>query len=130
MKCLDSAFIIDFLRHKPNALKKAQEFGNEVLVTTYLNIFEVMQGELRIHPTPDEHFDKALELFNRLGILELNEQSALKAAEIGARLLRKGTQINTQDVIIAGITLSHGCTAIVTNDLDFEKVVELQREGY
>lgn len=128
MKCLDSSFIIDFLRHKQTALKKAQELGNEVLVTTYINFFEVVLGELRIQSP--EQYNKALELFSRLEILELTEQSALKAAEIAAKLLRQGTEVNTQDVLIAGIMLIHGCTNIVSNDTDFDKIPELKREGY
>ena len=41
MICLDSTFIIDFLRNDPKAIKKAEEIKNEVIVTTSINVFEV-----------------------------------------------------------------------------------------
>jgi len=130
MKCLDSSFIIDFLRNKSIAVKKAESIQNEKLVTTRINFFEVMQGELRRHPVYDEHVSKAREFFERVEVLELNELNSFKASQISAKLIANGTSINTQDCLIAGIILMQGCKSIITNDADFKKIKELDVETY
>ena len=47
MKCLDATFLIDFLRNDRSAINKALEIKEEVLVTTSINIFEVLLGIYR-----------------------------------------------------------------------------------
>ena len=130
MKCLDSSFIIDFLRNKSNAVKKAKEIEGKKIVTTYVNFFEIITGELRRHSEDDLHVRKAKELFSRIDVLELNEDSALMAARINAELAKRGAEINIADSLVAGIMLSNGFKDIITNDKDFSKIKELNVERY
>ena len=130
MKAIDSAYIIDFLRGDAAAVKKAKELEDEVVATTYVNYFEVIIGELRQHNQNDTHVMKAIELFSRMEVFDLDKNAATTAAHIGATLLKKGTKINSHDMLIAGILLSKGITTIITRDKDFEKINELKVEQY
>ena len=130
MKALDSTYIIDFLRGDAAALTKAKELEDDVFATTSVNYFEVIIGELRRHNTPDNHLSKAIELFNRIDVFELNKNAATTAAQLGARLLKKGIKINSHDILIAGTLLSKGITTIITRDKDFEKIAGLHTETY
>lgn len=44
MKCLDSDFLIDILTGKEEARHKMLEIENEKLVTTAINVFEILFG--------------------------------------------------------------------------------------
>ena len=44
MICLDSDFIINYLRGKEEAIEFLMEVNNEELVTTEINVFEVFYG--------------------------------------------------------------------------------------
>ena len=130
MKAIDSTFIIDFLRGDNTAAKKAKETENETIVTTNINYFEVILGELSRHGTNDAHLMKAIELFNRIEVFELNKPATMTAARIGATLNKQGTKINSHDILIAGILLSKGITTIITRDKDFKKITGLNTEAY
>ena len=130
MKCLDSSFIIDFFRKKPNAIKKADEIKEEKVITTSVNFFEVILGELKVHSKPDLHLEMAREFFDRIEVFDITKSSAFKAAQIGAELSRKGNEINSEDLLIAGVMLSNGCKDIITADEDFKKIKEINVEKY
>ena len=42
MRCLDTTFLIDFLKNDKSAVNKASEIKEDALVTTSINIFEVL----------------------------------------------------------------------------------------
>jgi len=130
MKALDSTFIIDFLRGDIPATKKAKELENETFATTYINYFEVILGEVSKHATNDTHVMKAIELFSRIEVFELNKTAAMNAAHIGATLNKKGIKINSHEILIAGTLLSKGITTIITRDKDFKKIEGLKTETY
>ncbi len=130
MKAIDSTFIIDFLRGEATATKKAKELENETFATTHINYFEVILGELSKHGINDAHLMKAIDLFGRIEVFDLNKNAAMSAAHIGATLNKKGIKINSHDILIAGTLLSRGITTIITKDKDFKKIEELKIETY
>ena len=128
MVVLDSTFLIDFLKNKPSAVSKVKSFSDQVY-TTRLNIFELLVGAYRKN---NEHeLSVVLDLAHSINILELDDKSALKAAQIQAELMQKGEMSPEIDVLIASIALSNGDKTIVTQNVkDFVKIPGIKVESY
>ena len=133
MKLLDSTFLIDFARKKIAAREKLESLEHQTLYTTRINIFEVLTGLFSLK-SETERAIKLSEIqifFNRLTIMELDETSSVKAAEISGALNKSGSSVDSADCLIAGIALSNGINTIVTrNARDFEKREGIKVESY
>ena len=133
MKLLDSTFLIDIIRKKDDALSKLAELGHEKVYTTRINAFEILVGAFSIKSEKDTNIRLAeiLTIFQNLFVLELDEKSTLKAAQISGKLNREGIRIEPSDCLIAGIALSNGISAILTkNTKDFERIEGIKVESY
>ncbi len=131
MKCLDSTFLIDFLRNEKDAVDKASEINDDALATTTINIFEVLLGIYRKKEKPEKELEAFKSLLGKVDILDFDIDSSFKASRITADLIKQGKQINIMDTLIAGIMLSKNCRNIVTRDKeDFGKIKELNVEWY
>ncbi|MEK6981296.1 MAG: PIN domain-containing protein [Candidatus Micrarchaeota archaeon] len=131
MVVLDTTFIIHFLKNKENALQKAQEI-NEPVYTTRLNIFEILAG---INLKKEEEKQPAFSIFNdflySVKILELDEKSTKKAAEIYAYLHKKGETVDKIDVLIASMGITNNQEKIITDNVkDFSKIPGIIVEKY
>ena len=132
MKCLDSTFIIDLLRNKPNAKQKYLEIDKDLIVTTIINLYELMSG---VYLTKDKNYEKHLGVLNeflkRINILQLSLLSVEKASKINGELSSEGKKIDDLDILTAGICLSNGCEVIVTeNAKHFSRIQGLKVETY
>ena len=131
MKCLDTTFLIDFLRNEKDAVDKASQINDDALVTTTINVFEVLFGIYKRKEKPEKELEAFKSLLSKLDILEFDISSSFQASRIAADLVKQGKQINMMDTLIAGIILSKNCNNIVTRDKeDFGKIKELNVEGY
>jgi predicted nucleic acid-binding protein len=132
MILLDSTFLIDLLRDKEGILEKARSLDNERLVTTEINIFEVMIGvhsSKKLDMTKDRA--KAQELFSTLIVLPLDREGSLKAAEIAGKLNKTGQRIGELDCLTAGIALVHGVSQIITeNKAHFNRISGIKMLSY
>ena len=128
MKLLDTTFLIDLLRGKKETEKIFR--GNEQLFTTNINMYEVIRG-LFLRNVSSITFLDTLELFETIGVLSMDDNGIVKAAEISAGLIKKGEMLADCDCLIAGIAFSKGVTTIVTtNDKDFNRISGLNIEQY
>ena len=128
MKVLDSTFLIDLL-HGDTATKKIASSG-EILLTTQINMFEVLTG-IFYHHNPKEEVLKAMELFENMRMLKLDENGIVNAARINADLTKNGLKIEDNDCLIAGITLAHNIETIITrNKKHFSRINGLKVETY
>ncbi|MBI2671333.1 type II toxin-antitoxin system VapC family toxin [Candidatus Woesearchaeota archaeon] len=123
--CLDTDFLVNFLRNK----KEEREFiwNNEEksnLATTYINVFELFYGVYKSNE--HENNVKAVrELINRLYILNLSEESSRKAGEILARLEKEGNTVDFRDLLIGVIALTNNFSIKTNNIKHFSKIKEL-----
>ncbi len=129
MKVLDTTFLIDLLRGKNIAvldyIKK-----NKDLVTTQINMFEVIRGLFLKNVSPSR-FYKSLAMFENIRVLSLDNSALIKSAEVSANLIKKGKEIHDNDCLIAGIALSKGIKTIVTKNVKhFENIKDLRVENY
>ena len=101
--CLDTDFLINFLRNKKEEVEfvKTHEINNE-LATTYINIFELYYGAHKSNKTQD-NLNAIQLLLNRMNILNLSNDSANKAGEILAKLEKQGKLIDFRDLLIGTI---------------------------
>lgn len=133
MKLLDSSFLIDLLRDKDEAYKKLDDLKDEIaLFTTSINIFEVTRGiYLMKNADKTKKLTELLKLFSSFEVLDLNIDSAIKAAEIDGTLRAQGKDINAADSLIIGIALTNKVDTIITkNRSHFERIDGLKVESY
>lgn len=126
MACLDTTFIIDLLRGKEeiSSLKDNLDRTESRLAIAAPSVMELWVGTQLVSKS-DEEKAKIDELLHSLIILELDEHSAKLAGEIEATLIRKGQVIDTEDCMIAGITINSGET-LVTRDAHFARIPGLR----
>lgn len=135
MICLDSTFLIDFLRDDGETRTVAEKLElNGKLSTTEINAFEIASGIEQSDLSDDKKEKKmkqAEALFNRVELFSLDHEAALKAAEIIGELKRKGKSIDTLDSLVASIAITNGCEVIVTrNEKHFEPIEEVGVKSY
>lgn len=129
--CLDTTFLIDFLRELPAAVEKAGELRGvgADLSTTSINIFETYLGAIR---STSRHRMARLEaLLEDIRILPLGRREAEEAATILAELMKRGNPTEMRDALIAGCMLENACLSIVTRNVrDFSRVKNLEVLSY
>jgi len=128
MKCLDTTFLIDFLRGKTPFC----ELPPNIYCTTQINVYELFFG---IHRIESGHKEKRLEsaegLLQQITVLPFSDIATRKAAEITASLMSKGLDIGQNDGITAAIALSNNITIIVTKDIEhFKRIPGISVEKY
>ena len=127
---LDSTFIIDFLSGDEKAVFKAKEFEGTHILTTSVNVFEVLLGAFLSKKNSGTQLAAAKALFARTEVLEITDSTAETAARMEADLIMRGREVNVTDILIAAAYLSRGCTKIITRDKDFERIREIEVEKY
>jgi len=132
MICLDSSFIIDILKKKPEAIETFNKIKPDFPITTLINIYELVSGIYRLKDKNSEQHIKVLEIFfEEVKIFTLTNNSTFEAAKISAELSSQGQVIEDLDILVAGICLSNGCTKIVTKNIKhFSRIKDLKVETY
>lgn len=133
MILLDTTFLIDLLKQRKNAVDKAVELVNmDELATTSVNIYELLIGVYSKNGIDHGKKLAAIEdLTERLEILTLEKNSAIKSAKIGGELMLNGEIVGDTDNMIAGIALSNGIATIVTRDKEhFQRIKGIKVETY
>ena len=126
MSILESSFLIDILRARPEAVKLLDkiEANEHTLYIAAPTVMELWLGALESN-TKEEEKNKIEELLASFIVLPLDSNSAKRAAEIESDLIRNGKIIETEDIMIAGIALSNGKT-LVTRDEHFTRIPGLR----
>lgn len=123
MKLLDSSIVIGILRGDKKLKDVVKELSKEEVATTVLTYFELFS---RVYHRGLVDEEKILRnLLKLMNILNLDEISADKAAEIMGRLSKVGKPVNIIDVLISGIALANGVEEIITKDIDFKTIEEV-----
>lgn len=120
--CLDTDFLVNFLRNKKEEVNLIKEYEEDKdLVTTYVNIFELYYGAFR-STKKQENIKAIISLLNRIEILNLSNESVKKAAEILVSLEKKGEQIDFRDLLIGTIALVNNYSIKTNNIKHFERI--------
>lgn len=122
---LDTSFVIDFLKGRPEALEIASKMENQGFVVAPITIYEVLFGIYSIDTKADSE-ERALEFFDRVETIPITPLSAKQGAKIAASLKRVGDSIPTTDALIASAVMFHGCQSIISSDKDFTRIKGLK----
>ncbi len=127
----DTTFVVDLLRHNPDATRKLEELTNkgEPIVINAINIFEIFSGLSR-SSKPKEEKEKIENLLVNQVIIQFEATHAEKAGEIDGLLIKEGKTIQPMDSMIAGICLVKNEKVLTRNSKDFSKIKNLKIETY
>jgi len=115
MICLDSSFLIDFLRNKKEAVEKISALEESFGISA-VSVFEVMLGFYLDNADNSKKSEKFKELVENTEVLNLDLNSAILSSKISSDLSRKGEKIDELDCLIAGTMLSNEVNTILTGD--------------
>ncbi len=123
--CLDTDFLVDFLRDKKEAVGfVANNEDTLTLCTTRVNLFELYYGAYKTgNPARIRAVD---ELQERWWILELSAFAVREAGKTGAFLEKNGTMIDFRDLLIGCIAKANGCVLKTNNKRHFERIQGLK----
>ena len=135
MVCLDTDFIIDYLKEqhtgkKGSAVGKFEELikRGESPKTTMINVSELYRGAYYF--STDHRVRELDVILSEFEILPLTFEAAKLSGSLAAYLKQSGTMIGISDILIASIVLEENDTLITRNVKHFSKIPELTLETY
>ena len=134
MICLDSSFMIDYLKKDKNAISVFNKYKYEKMFITDISVFEISKGLIHSIPkrkSAEKQFDIFFEFTGILEVLPLMNLFALEAAKISAELSLKGKRIDDNDCLIAGTMIANGVKKIITKNVKhFSRIKGIEAIGY
>ncbi len=127
---LDTDILSLIMRQNPVVISKARVYLSEhgQFTLSIITRYEILRG-LKAKGADQQvvAFDRLCE---RSMILPINEEIALKAAEIYADLRRRGELIGDADILIAASALVHGLGVTTNNENHFKRIRGLRVENW
>ncbi|CAE6488269.1 type II toxin-antitoxin system VapC family toxin [Candidatus Nitrosotenuis uzonensis] len=126
MVCLDTDFLVAYLRGDPAAKSKLEDLyrRQEPIHTTTINAYEVYRGAYRTNRASE--LAKVEKLLDALIILVFDRNSAKSAANLES----KSNPIGESDLLIASIAVSNKQILVTRNKKHFEKISGLKIESW
>lgn len=126
--CLDTSFLIDFLRGEPNTRAVYIRLKSEgySFATTSVNAFEIFRGVDKRGRIKGEE-EAVRKLLARLVIWNLDIEAAERCSRIYSELEKTGKPIGVNDCFTAAIAITQGCQKIVSDDKHFERISGIER---
>lgn len=130
MACLDSDFLVAFLRGDKAAEEKMAGLGKrfEKLTVTPIVATELFTGAFK--SKRENAVEKVKNVLSVLQLLEFNLAAAAKAGQIMHYLDNTGQKIGEKDAMIAAIAITHGQPLVTRNKKHFSKIKELRIEEW
>jgi tRNA(fMet)-specific endonuclease VapC len=129
---LDTSFLIDLLRGKDKmAIQRAQELDKmlESKGVASITVMELWRGAMQ-SLSQEKEKRKVNELLSSLLLYPFNDREAKKAGEIEAELLKQGTMIDLEDIMIAGVAQTHHEPILTRNKKYFSQIRGIHVETY
>ncbi len=123
--CLDTDFLVEFLRENEKAVRFIEESKESVLATTFVNLFELYYGAFK-SIRPELHLPAVEALKSKLTILNFSDDSAELAGKVRAKLSGKGETVEIRDLFIGAIALVNDFSVKTNNKKDFSKIPGLK----
>ena len=127
----DTTFLIDIMVGEPSAVRKAEEIekGGSTVTVGSPSIFELYVG-VSLSSKAEHEKSKITSLVASLPQLPLDYQSACAGGSIYGDKIRKGSRIDPEDAMIAGIAKAHGEKIVTRNVRHFEGIEGVTTESY
>ena len=122
---VDTDFVVDYLKGKPESIKALTSLANKGLVISIITYGEIYEGIYFGHDpkTAERGF---LQFLRGVSLLLLNRAVMKNFARIRGYLRRKGEIIGDPDIMIAATATVNGLTLITRNKKDFQKIEGLK----
>lgn len=119
---LETSFLIDLLRGRPEAAALARELdrSGEAIYLPAPALFELWVGAGRAVRQREE-IEKIETLVASFDVMVMTDEDAREAGLLQARRSRAGRTMGTVDILVAGMARARGET-LVTGDRDFSLV--------
>ena len=129
MVCVDTDFLIDLSNREEKALAKLKEIRAEgdTIYTTTISMGEYYTGAYRSRDR-ETRVAKAREFLKAFAPMTPDYESARLWGQLSAEL--KSNTIGDLDLLIASIALSNKQVLVTRNKKHFERVPELEVEGW
>ena len=126
MACLETTFLIDLMKKKPeiHSFKEELDKTENVLSIAAPSVAELWAGA-SLSNFPEKERRKVMELLQSLQFLPLDLRSAKEAGEIEAELIKNGLSMGAEDIMIAAIAKVNG-EKLVTRDQHFARIPGLR----
>lgn len=127
---IDTDIISYYFRNDVNVVNRVRDYLNE---HSKLNISIITYYEILAGLEHKNAYKKIIEFegfTERNRIIVLTNQSAKFAAIKFGELKRKGIEIGTSDLLIAGIAIENDLQLITNNEKHFEPIEDLQIENW
>jgi predicted nucleic acid-binding protein len=120
MKCLDTTYLIDSIRDPDSII----DFTRKLEKKEY-NVFEAFFGAhaVKTASAKNKIVDKLGRFLEPIQIIPFDLSDAIRAAEIGGTLKKKGKIVGA-DAITAAIALNSGCSGVVSRNVTHFKEIE------
>ena len=128
---LDTSLLIDVMNGLPEAINKIKRLNadREVQFIAAPSIFELWSGIAQSKKSEMEK-KKVLSVLGTQTILNLDQKSAEEGGKIDGMLVKNGTQIDSEDCMIAGIAICNGEIIVTRNIAHFSRIKGLKIESY
>jgi tRNA(fMet)-specific endonuclease VapC len=129
--CLDTTFLVDLVRARPEAEKKLLHFleNDERITTTPVNAAELYDGAFSTKSRRTEA-ERVRGLLEHLELLELSLAVCEKYGRLTNELKAKGSPIGDLDTLVASTALVHRQILLTRDKAHFEKVPGLVVESW
>lgn len=117
---IDTSVLVDIDRGK-NA-ERIDKISGENHVISSATLMELSTGRY-LNDTPESEFRK---LFKNLEIIPIDTETADKAGEIMAQLIKEGEKIEINDVYIAATAIKTGEPILTGNTEHFDKINDIE----
>ncbi len=122
---VDTDWIIDGLRGRPEALAVLEERRDEGLGVSIITLGEVYEGAYN-NPQPDVHVATFHEFLALFTVLPLTDETMQHFARLRALLRQRGNLIPDLDLLIAATAIEHELVLLTRNRRHFERIPDLQ----
>lgn len=122
MVCLETTFVIDILRGRPEAKELLEELlaEDEFLTVSAPTVMEIVTGA-GLGRSASE-LDAVQKFLSSVAVLPLDQESAISAGETNAHLILSGDTVPPMDIMIAAIAKHHGQTLVTKNVKHFSRM--------
>lgn len=132
MVCLDTSFLIDFMKGKVS-LDKINNFKEENIFIPSPVVEEIFRGlylNSNLKNIKRNEKEKINSFFRSFSVLGFGKKEAVKCAELEAELINKGKSIDFEDIMIASICIENKETLITKNQKHFNFIKKLETKSY
>lgn len=127
---LDTCIVSYFFRRIPNVISnfESQEPGD--LAISSITFMEIEFG-LELNPERAKKLKPIwMQLNSIINVLPFEDEDAIIAASIHAKLQKKGIKIGAYDVLIAATALKNKLICVTNNMREFDRIMELRLENW